>query len=194
LRGDSIKTESNFRPHEDGHAYAVDLIKQIKGMNEGNYMMDDVQLEHTDFCIGAAGYPEKHFEAMNLTTDMQYLKAKVDAGAEYIVTQMFFNNKKYFDFVSACREIGITVPIIPGLKPIKTMSHISFLPKFFHIDYPEELSKELIKCKDNKQVEHLGIEWGIAQSKELKSANVPCIHYYSMGNSSSVQSIAKEIF
>lgn len=194
LRGDSIKTESNFRPHEDGHEFAVDLIKQIKGMNEGNYIMDDVQLAPTDFCIGAAGYPEKHFEAMNLTTDLQYLKAKVDAGAEYIVTQMFFDNSKYFAFVEACRIIGINVPIIPGLKPIKNLSHISFLPKFFHIDYPEDLSKELLKCKDNKQVEQLGIEWGVTQSKELKAANVPCIHYYSMGNSHSVQSIAKEIF
>ena len=194
LRGDSIKTESTFRPHEDGHEFAVDLIKQIKGMNEGNYMMDDVQLAPTDFCIGAAGYPEKHFEAMNLTTDLQYLKAKVDAGAEYIVTQMFFDNSKYFAFVDACKAIGINVPIIPGLKPIKNLSHISFLPKFFHIDYPEDLSKELLKCKDNKQVEQLGIEWGVAQSKELKAANVPCIHYYSMGNSYSVQSIVKEIF
>ena len=194
LRGDSIKTESTFRPHEDGHEFAVDLIKQIKGMNEGNYMMDDVQLAPTDFCIGAAGYPEKHFEAMNLTTDLHYLKAKVDAGAEYIVTQMFFDNSKYFAFVDACRSIGLTVPIIPGLKPIKNLSHISFLPKFFHIDYPEDLSKELLKCKDNKQVEQLGIEWGVTQSKELKAANVPCIHYYSMGNSYSVQSIVKEIF
>jgi methylenetetrahydrofolate reductase (NADPH) len=194
LRGDSIKTESTFRPNEHGHEFAVDLIKQIKGMNEGNYIMDDVQLAPTDFCIGAAGYPEKHFEAMNLTTDLQYLKAKVDAGAEYIVTQMFFDNSKYFDFVEACRSIGINVPIIPGLKPIKNLSHISFLPKFFHIDYPEDLSKELLKCKDNKQVEQLGIEWGVTQSKELKAANVPCIHYYSMGNSHSVQSIAKEIF
>ena len=194
LRGDSIKTESNFRPHEDGHEFAVDLIRQVKSMNEGNYMMDDIQLAPTDFCIGAAGYPEKHFEAMNLSTDLQYLKAKVDAGAEYIVTQMFFDNSKFFAFVDACRAVGINVPIIPGLKPIKNLSHISFLPKFFHIDYPEDLSKELLKCKDNKQVEQLGIEWGISQSKELKAANVPCIHFYSMGNSYSVQSIAKEIF
>jgi methylenetetrahydrofolate reductase (NADPH) len=194
LRGDSIKTESNFRPHEDGHEFAVDLIRQVKAMNEGNYMMDDIQLAPTDFCIGAAGYPEKHFEAMNLSTDLQYLKAKVDAGAEYIVTQMFFDNSKFFAFVDTCRAVGINVPIIPGLKPIKNLSHISFLPKFFHIDYPEDLSKELLKCKDNKQVEQLGIEWGISQSKELKAANVPCIHFYSMGNSYSVQSIAKEIF
>ena len=194
LRGDSIKTESNFRPHEDGHSYAVDLIHQIKGMNEGNYIMDDVQLAPTDFCIGAAGYPEKHFEAMNLATDLQYLKQKVDAGAEYLVTQMFFDNDKFFAFVKACRDIGINVPIIPGLKPIRSMNHISFLPKFFHIDYPEALSKELLKCKNNAEVEQVGIEWGIQQSKELKEANVPGIHYYTMSNSKAVYSIAKEIF
>ena len=163
-------------------------------MNAGNYLMDDIKLEPTDFCIGAAGYPEKHFEAMNLATDLQYLKAKVDAGAEYIVTQMFFDNKKYFDFVEACKAIGINVPIIPGLKPIKSLNHISFLPKFFHIDYPEELAKELLKCKDNAAVSQVGIEWGIQQSKELKEAGAPCIHYYTMSNSASVKSIAKEIF
>ncbi|PWL32543.1 MAG: methylenetetrahydrofolate reductase [NAD(P)H] [Fluviicola sp. XM-24bin1] len=194
LRGDSIKTESSFRPHQDGHSYAVELIEQIGEMNNGNYLMDDVNLEPTNFCIGAAGYPEKHFEAMNLSTDLQYLKQKVDAGAEYIVTQMFFDNEKYFAFVDACRKEGITVPIIPGLKPIKTMRHISFLPKFFHIDYPEALSAELLKCKNNKDAEQVGIEWGIQQSKELKAANVPCIHYYTMSNSDSVKAIAKEIF
>lgn len=194
LRGDSIKTESSFRPHSDGHAFAEQLIHQISDMNRGNYMMDDVQLEPTDFCIGAAGYPEKHFEAMNLDFDLQNLKRKVEAGAEYIVTQMFFDNKKFFSFVEECRKIGINVPIIPGLKPIKNLSHISFLPKFFHIDYPVELSNELLKCKDNKSVEQVGIEWGIQQSKELKVANVPCIHYYTMSNSSSVKAIAKEIF
>ncbi len=194
LRGDSIKTESSFRPHADGHAFAEQLINQISDMNKGNYMMDDVQLEPTDFCIGAAGYPEKHFEAMNLAFDLQNLKRKVDAGAEYIVTQMFFDNKKYFSFVEECRKIGVNVPIIPGLKPIKNQTHISFLPKFFHIDYPVELSNELLKCKDNKSVEQVGIEWGIKQSKELKAAGVPCIHYYTMSNSSSVKAIAKEVF
>lgn len=194
LRGDSIKTEAAFRPHKDGHEFAVDLIRQITEMNNGNYLMDDVNLEPTDFCIGTAGYPEKHFEAMNLSTDLGYLKDKVDAGAEYIVTQMFFDNKKYFAFVDACRAAGIQVPIIPGLKPIKTLKHISFLPKFFHIDYPEELSKDLLKCTNNEQVSNLGIEWGIHQSKELKEAGVPCIHYYTMSNSASVKAIAKEIY
>lgn len=194
LRGDSIKTESNFRPHINGHSYAVELIQQVTGMNNGHYLMDDVHLAPTDFCIGAAGYPEKHFEAMNLATDLEYLKAKVDAGAEYIVTQMFFDNSKYFQFVEACKKAGINVPIIPGIKPIKSLNHISFLPKFFNIDYPEDLSKELLKCKTNQDAEKIGIEWGIQQSKELKQNGVPCIHYYTMSNSSSVKAIAKEIF
>ena len=194
LRGDSIKTESSFKPHPEGHRYAVELIEQIGEMNSGKYLVDDIQLAPTDFCIGAAGYPEKHFEAMNLSTDLHYLKQKVDAGAEYIVTQMFFDNKKYFDFVEACRAIGITVPIIPGIKPIKTLNHIAFLPKVFSIDFPEALSKELLKCKTNDEVNKVGIEWGIHQSKELKAANVPCIHYYTMSTSDAVKTIASEIF
>jgi len=194
LRGDSIKTENTFRPHKDGHANAVDLINQVSEMNSGNYIVDDVQLEPTDFCIGTAGYPEKHFESMNMSTDLHYLKGKVDAGAEYIVTQMFFDNQKYFEFVKACREIGITVPIIPGIKPIKNLNHITFLPKFFKIDFPNDLSRALLKCKDNKAVEQVGIEWGIKQSQELKAAGVPCIHYYTMSNSTSVKAIANEVF
>ena len=194
LRGDSIKTEANFKPDKNGHTFAQELIEQIDEMNSGNYLMDEVQLEPTKFCIGAAGYPEKHFEAMNLSTDLLNLKKKVDAGAEYIVTQMFFDNKKYFEFVETCRSIGINVPIIPGLKPIKSMNHISFLPKFFHIDYPEALSKELLKCKSNSDVMQVGIEWGIQQSKELKAAGAPCIHYYTMSNSESVKAIANQIF
>ena len=194
LRGDSIKTESAFRPHTEGHSYAVDLIKQVVEMNSGKYITEDFQLEPTNYCIGTAGYPEKHFEAMNLSTDLQYLKAKVDAGAEYIVTQMFFDNQKYFEFVDACRAIGITVPIIPGIKPIKTLNHTTFLPKLFHIDYPEALAKELLKCKNNDAVKQIGIEWGIQQSKELKAQNVPGIHYYTMSNSDEVKAIASQVF
>ncbi len=194
LRGDSIKTESNFKPHPEGHAFAKDLINQVVQMNQGNYMTEDYQLEPTDFCIGTAGYPEKHFEAMNLSMDLIHLKQKVDAGASYIVTQMFFDNQKYFDFVDACKNTGINVPIIPGLKPIKTLQHASFLPKFFHVDFPEALSKEIIKCKDNAAIEQVGVEWGIQQSKELKAKNVPCIHYYTMSTSTQVKRIAKEVF
>jgi len=194
LRGDPIKTESSFTPNPNGHKYAVNLIEQIVQMNKGTYTLDDIQLEPTNFCIGTAGYPEKHFEAMNMATDLQYLKQKVDKGADYIVTQLFYDNKKFFDFVDKCRAAGITAPIIPGLKPVTKLRHISFLPKFFNIDFPDELSSGLLKCKTDEEVRNLGIEWGIAQTKELKEANVPCIHYYTMSNSSEVKSIASKVF
>lgn len=194
LRGDPIKTESTFTPHTNGHTYAKELIQQITDLNEGRYSLDEIQLEPTDFCIGTAGYPEKHFEAMNMETDLHYLKQKVDAGAEYIVTQMFFDNKKYFDFVEKCKSVGINVPIIPGLKPIKSLRHITFLPKFFNIDLPNDLSAELLKCKSNDEVRQLGVEWGVQQSKELKKAGVPCIHYYTMSNSIEVSEIAAQVF
>lgn len=194
LRGDPVKTEASFTPHPKGHRYAVELIGQITEMNQGKYTLDDIKLEPTNFCIGTAGYPEKHFEAMNMATDLDYLKKKIDAGAEYIVTQMFFDNQKYFDYVEKCRAAGINVPIIPGLKPIKNLRHITFLPKFFNIDLPDDLSKELLKCTSNDQVKELGIEWGTAQSKELKKAGVPCIHYYTMSNSEEVSRIAAEVF
>jgi methylenetetrahydrofolate reductase (NADPH) len=194
LRGDPIKTETSFRPTKNGHKYAVELIDQISNMNQGNYTLDEIHLEPTNFCIGAAGYPEKHFESMNMATDLHYLKEKVDRGADYIVTQLFFDNQKFFNFVEQCRSIGINVPIIPGLKPITKMRHISFLPKFFHIDFPNELSKQLLKCKTDEDVRNIGIEWGIQQSKELKAAGVPCIHYYTMSNSSEVKQIAAEVF
>lgn len=194
LRGDPVKTEASFTPHPKGHRYAVELIGQITEMNQGKYTLDDIKLEPTNFCIGSAGYPEKHFEAMNMATDLDYLKKKIDAGAEYIVTQMFFDNQKYFDYVEKCRAAGINVPIIPGLKPIKNLRHITFLPKFFNIDLPDDLSKELLKCTSNDQVKELGIEWGTAQSKELKKAGVPCIHYYTMSNSEEVSRIAADVF
>jgi methylenetetrahydrofolate reductase (NADPH) len=194
LRGDPIKTEANFTSHPDGHQYAKQLVEQVEAMNQGNYQLEDVSLDPTDFCVGVAGYPEKHFEAMNLSSDLKYLKEKVDAGADYIVTQMFFDNQKYFDFVDKCRAQGINCPIIPGLKAIKNLKHITFLPKFFHIDFPEEFSSELLKCKDNAAVSQLGIEWGIQQAKELKAAGAPCIHFYTMSKSDSVKAIAKEVF
>jgi len=195
LRGDPIKNETHFIPNKAGHKYAVNLIEQVVQMNEANFLHEETgNSTATNFCIGAAGYPEKHFESMNLKTDLKYLKDKVDAGAEFIVTQMFFDNQKYFDFVSACREKGIDVPIIPGLKPITTMKHITFLPKFFHIDFPEELSSELEKCKTNDDVRQVGIEWGIQQSKELVDYGVPLLHYYTMGKSQTVKAIASEIF
>jgi len=195
LRGDSIKTESQFVPEPGGHNYAIDLVTQIKGMNNGVYLDDEMKdASPTDFCMGIAGYPEKHFEAPNLYSDMKWLKAKVDAGADYIVTQMFFDNKKYFEFVDLCRKNDINVPIIPGLKILSSRSQLIALPKIFHIDLPQDLFVELEKCKDDKAVKEIGIKWCIEQSKELKKANVPCLHYYTMGTSDSTKRVAKEVF
>jgi len=195
LRGDSIKTESQFVPEPNGHAYAIDLVKQISGMNNGVYLDDEMKdAAPTNFCMGIAGYPEKHFEAPNLYADMKWLKAKIDAGADYIVTQMFFDNKKYFDFVDACRKNDINVPIIPGLKILSSRSQLVALPKIFHIDLPQDLFVELEKCKDDKAVKEVGIKWCIEQSKELKKAGVPCLHYYTMGTSDSTKRVAKEVF
>jgi methylenetetrahydrofolate reductase (NADPH) len=195
LQGDAIKTESKFIAEPDGHKFASELLDQVVKMNKGIYL--DEELEHaapTNYCIGVAGYPEKHFNAPNLKTDLKYLKLKVDMGAEYIVTQMFFDNKKYFDFVDKCREAGINVPIIPGIKPLTGKGQLTILPKIFHIDIPEELSEEAEKCKDLAAVKEVGIEWAIQQSKELIKAGVPTMHFYSMGKSDPIYRIAKELF
>jgi methylenetetrahydrofolate reductase (NADPH) len=164
-------------------------------LNKGIFIDEELQnATPTDFCIGVAGYPEKHFTAPNLKTDLKYLKLKVDLGAEYIVTQMFFDNKKYFDFVDKCREAGITVPIIPGIKPLTGKSQLTILPKTFHIDIPEDLADEAEKCVDNKAVKEVGIKWCIEQSKELIKRGVPTLHFYSMGKSDPIYRIAKELF
>lgn len=195
LRGDARKTETSFIPEENGHSYACDLIGQIMDMNKGVFLEEEMkEVEPTDFCIGVAGYPEKHFEAMNLKSDMKNLKRKVDAGAEYIVTQMFFDNQKFFEFEAKCREMGITVPIIPGIKPITTLKQVEFLPKTFHISLPDDLSDALEECKSNEDVMRVGVEWGIQQTRELMEHGVPCIHFYTMGKSKSVRQIAEQIF
>jgi methylenetetrahydrofolate reductase (NADPH) len=195
LRGDSIKTEPSFVPEPGGHHYALDLVKQVNYMNKGLYLDDEMKdAAPTDFCIGIAGYPEKHFEAPNMTSDLKYLKAKVDAGAEYIVTQMFFDNQKYFDFVELCNKNGINVPIIPGLKIFSSKKQITSLPKIFHIDIPQPFYEMLEKCKDDKAIKQAGIEWCIYQSKELVKANVPCLHFYTMGMSEATKQVAKAVF
>lgn len=195
LRGDSIKTEPAFVPEPNGHGYGLDLVKQISEMNKAKYLDDEMKdAAPTNFCIGVAGYPEKHFEAPNITSDLKFLKAKVDAGAEYIVTQMFFDNKKYFEFVEHCRKSGILVPIIPGLKILTSKKQIVGLPKVFHIDIPQAFYEELEKCKDDKQVREAGIRWCIEQSRELVKANVPCLHFYTMGTSDATKMVAKEVF
>ncbi len=195
LQGDAIKSEAKFIPEPDGHRYASELVEQIVSMNNGKFI--DEELQHatpTNFCIGVSGYPEKHFSSPNLKTDLKFLKNKVDLGAEYIVTQMFFDNKAYFDIVDKCRDVGITVPIIPGIKPITAKVQANVLPTIFHIDLPEELADEIEKCKDNAAVKQLGIEWCVNQSKELMKFGVPLVHFYSMGKSDPIYKIAKQLF
>ncbi|MFT2011559.1 methylenetetrahydrofolate reductase [NAD(P)H] [Pontibacter sp. 13R65] len=195
LRGDCVKNESRFTPEPGGHAYATELIGQVVNMNNGRYLDDEQAFKNsTDFCIGVAGYPEKHSEAPNLKADLQWLKRKIELGADYVVTQMFFDTQKYIDFVNLCREEGINVPIIPGLKPLTTKSQLSVLPSFFHLDIPCELAEAVEACKDNKQVAEVGVEWAIKQSKELMAFGVPCLHYYSMGRSGSVRKVAEALF
>lgn len=195
LRGDARKFDGKFIPEEGGHMYASDLVKQIQSMNKGHYLDQTiVNGEPTEFCVGVAGYPEKHFESPNLHTDLKYLKQKVDAGADYIVTQMFFDNQKYFDFVDACHKMGINVPIIPGLKPLTKKYQLNSIPRMFYIDLPEDLSDALANAKDASARKQVGIEWCIMQSKELKAAGVPVLHYYTMGDGMTIHKIAKEIF
>lgn len=195
LRGDAVKSETYFKPENEGHAYASELVSQIQGLNNGDYL--DIELQNTSctsFCIGVAAYPEKHMEAPNLDSDIHFLKKKIKNGASYIVTQMFFDNKKYFDFIAKCRSEGITVPIIPGLKPLASKKQLNIIPHRFHVDLPEELILEVIKCKDNNQVRQVGVEWCIEQSKELKKANIPVLHYYSMGKSDNIKKVASALF
>ncbi len=195
LRGDAAKNESAFEPEPGGHQFAIDLLKQVKNLNDGIYLEEDLKNTiKTKFCIGVAGYPEKHFEAPNMESDLKHLKAKVDAGADYIITQMFFDNAKYFAFVNACREIGINVPIIPGLKPVYTKKQLTILPKTFHIDLPTPLSEAVQACKTDLDVEKIGEEWMIEQSKELKKAGVPVLHYYTLGRPMLVANVVKEVF
>ena len=194
LRGDAIKSETYFTPNKDGHKYASELVNQITNLNSGVYLEDLEVATKTNFCIGVAGYPEKHMEAPSMKSDLHFLKEKIKLGADYVITQMFFDNKKYFEFVDLCKQEGINVPIIPGLKPISTPKQLNLIPHRFHCDLPEPLIKEIIRCKDNSQVRQVGIEWCIEQSKELASKNVPFLHYYSMGRSSNIRAVAEAIF
>jgi methylenetetrahydrofolate reductase (NADPH) len=195
LRGDCIKGQKSFEKTPGGHNYASDLVSQIHSMNQGTYLSDELQNPTpTKFCIGVAGYPEKHFEAPNLKTDLKFLKQKIANGADYIVTQMFFDNGKFFEFVDKCRAEGITVPIIPGLKPITAKSQIYNLPRNFYIDMPDALIDAIDNCKTEDDVKNVGVEWAIQQSKELIKAKVPCLHFYSMGKSNAIHQIASKLF
>ena len=194
LRGDAPKNESIFEPEPGGHKYAIELLQQVMNMNNAIYLEEDLKnAVKTNFSIGVAGYPEKHFECPNLQTDLLFLKAKIDAGADYVVTQMFYDNKKYFEYVKACREIGIEAPIVPGLKPITSKKQLNIIPRTFHVDIPEELSSEILKCKTDKDVEEVGTEWLLHQSKELKAANVPVLHYYTLGKPNVIANVVRGV-
>lgn len=195
LRGDNMRGEHTFRPHEGGHCHASELVSQIASMNRGEYLSGEV--EHcapTDFCIGVAGYPEKHAESPNVKSDIARLKEKVDAGANYIVTQMFFDNSRFFSFVDECRAAGIEVPVIPGLKPFSTKAQLSLLPQVFGVNIPEELASAMDKAPDNAHVRNIGIEWAVGQCRELIKAGVPALHFYSMGRPDNIASIASRVF
>jgi methylenetetrahydrofolate reductase (NADPH) len=195
LQGDPDKGVKLSVSDKTGHSYASDLVKQVSDLNRGKFLHDETENSmKTDFCIGVAGYPEKHFESPNLQNDLKWLKHKVDCGADYIVTQMFFDNKRFFKFVEACREAGITVPIIPGLKPLTTRKQLNILPRIFHIDIPQDLVDAVEGCKDDKAVKEVGVEWAISQSRELKDAGVPCLHYYTMSRSEETIRIARAVF
>ena len=195
LRGDAAKNESSFEPEPGGNKYAIDLLKQVGQLNQGIYLDEDIlNGGKTDFCMGVAGYPEKHFESPNFEIDLIKTKEKVDAGAEYIMTQMFFNNQKFLDYVQACRDMGITVPIIPGLKPITNKKQLTILPRIFHVDIPTELSNAINKCKTDAECEQVGTEWLIQQSKELKAAGVPVLHYYTLGKPKVIRDVVSAVF
>lgn len=195
LRGDARKFEGKFVAEEGGHYYAIDLVKQVDEMNKGCYLDGEIENgEKTDFCIGIAGYPEKHFEAPNIDFDLEWTKKKVEAGANYIVTQMFFDNKNYFRYVEQCRAEGINVPIVPGLKPITKKYQLNSLPRLFHLDLPKDLADAIGKAKNAEARRQVGIEWAIMQSKELKASGVPCLHYYTMGDTDTIRQIVESVY
>ncbi len=194
LRGDQEKGEDHFIPKPGGHAYANELVAQVHAMNQGILLHEETESLPTNFCVGVAAYPEKHFEAASLEEDLRYLKQKVDAGADYIVTQMFFNNQHYFDFVDKCRAMDIHVPIIPGLKPLATARQLEILPEIFHLEMPEALVKEVRACTTNAAIKQVGVEWAVQQGRELIQAGVPALHFYTMSKSDSVHAIASQLF
>lgn len=195
VRGDPQPGQKNFVPEKEGNSHSLELVEQINRLNAGHYLDGGLKnTASTDFCIGVAGYPEKHMESPNMESDLHFLKKKVEAGASYIVTQMFYDNQKYFEFVKTCRAKGINVPIIPGLKPITSMNQLISIPKTFNVDLPEELVKEVLKCKDKDEIRQVGVEWSIQQSKELLNFGVPVLHFYTMGKADNIQKIASAVF
>jgi len=195
LRGDAEKGQKTFVPEHNGNKQAIELLKQVVGLNNGIYLDKDIiNGSKSNFCMGVSGYPEKDFEAPSMEFDLQKAKEKVDAGAQYIMTQMFFDNKKYFEYVDACRSIGISVPIIPGLKPITNKKQLTILPNIFYVDIPSDLSTAMLAATTDEACEQVGTEWLIQQSKELKAAGVPVLHYYTLGKPKVVKDVCKSIF
>ena len=195
LRGDAEKGQKTFVPEHNGNKQAIELLKQVVGLNNGIYLDKDIiNGSKSNFCMGVSGYPEKHFEAPSMEFDLQKAKEKVDAGAQYIMTQMFFDNKKYFEYVDACRSIGINVPIIPGLKPITNKKQLTILPNIFYVDIPTDLSAAMLAATTDEACEQVGTEWLIQQSKELKAAGVPVLHYYTLGKPKVVKDVCNMLF
>lgn len=195
LRGDAAANEKFFTPHPNGHRYAEDLVKQIIGLNKGHYMEEDIMDGvKTDFCIGIAGYPEKHFEAPNLDTDIYYLKRKIDLGADYITTQMFFNNQHYYHFVDKCREHGLTVPILPGLKPLTSKRQLTMIPSIFNVEVPVDFYNEMMKAKTEADCDKVGEEWLLEQCRDLLKNNVPVLHFYTLGKPQVIYNVLKRLF
>jgi methylenetetrahydrofolate reductase (NADPH) len=195
LRGDAEKGQKTFVPEHNGNKQAIELLQQVVGLNKGEYLDQEiVNGSKTNFCMGVSGYPEKHFEAPSMDFDLQIAKQKVDAGAQYIMTQMFFDNKKYFDYVDACRSIGINVPIIPGLKPITNKRQLTVLPNIFYVDIPADLRNAMQTANTEEACEQVGTEWLIQQSKELKAAGVPVLHYYTLGKPKVVNDVVTAVF
>jgi len=195
LRGDAEKGQKTFVPEHNGNKQAIELLKQVVGLNNGIYLDKDIiNGSKSNFCMGVSGYPEKHFEAPSMEFDLQKAKEKVDAGAQYIMTQMFFDNKKYFEYVDACRSMGINVPIIPGLKPITNKKQLTILPNIFYVDIPTDLSAAMLAATTDEACEQVGTEWLIQQSKELKAAGVPVLHYYTLGKPKVVKDVVAAVF
>jgi len=195
LRGDAAANEKFFNPHPHGHRYAEDLVKQIVSLNNGQYMEDDIiDGAKTDFCIGVAGYPEKHLEAPNMDTDIYYLKRKIDFGADYVTTQLFFNNDHYHSYTKRCRELGITVPIMPGLKPLTNKKQLTMIPRIFNVEVPVELCNEMMKAKTDADCEQVGTEWLLHQCRDLLKNNAPILHFYTLGKPSVIYNVLKQLF
>jgi methylenetetrahydrofolate reductase (NADPH) len=194
LRGDPPKNEKYFVPHHQGNRHALDLVKQVQSLNKGEYLEEDIiNGDNTEFCIGVAGYPEKHYEAPNMDIDLMYLKEKMDAGADYITTQMFFDNKNYFDYVESCKKADIHLPVIPGLKPLTTKKQLTIIPSIFNVDLPNDLVKEIMLCKTDADCDKVGEEWLYEQVKGLIAAKVPVVHFYTLGKPMVVYNVMKRI-